>query len=94
MTTHNIKIVVSFGGDVGAGFGVSAKGVDATWGFSARPIYGRNINAFVNTKLLKVGLKLNAKAQILGQGAKSNCEFSIGILGKGDQFCKLDINIM
>jgi len=94
MSSHNIKIVVSFGGDVGAGFGVSATGVDATWGFSTRPIYGRNINAFVNTKMLKVGLKLNATAKILGQGAKSNCEFSIGILGGGDQFCKLDINIM
>jgi len=43
--------------------------------------------------VLKVGLKLNANGMILGQGLKANCEFSIGVLGQGDQFCKANINI-
>jgi len=36
LTTNNVRIVVTFGGDVGAGFGIAGAG--ASWGFSARPI--------------------------------------------------------
>lgn len=47
----------------------------------------------MNTKALRVGIKATAAASALSTGAQAQCEFSLGIFGKGDHYCKLNIQV-
>jgi len=91
LVDHKVKVAITVGGEVGGGFGIS--GDSFKWGFSKRAIFGQNIEQIKTTKHLRIGVKADAKASALNNGAQADCEFSIGIFGGGEHSCKLTVDL-